>query len=206
MKNLNKNKILERWIANALGLEHYSTIMEDFKTFDIANDTKDFQKKFIYFYKVVFRKEKWLQKYFKFMQDSRGKKLEFEEVLRKISGNEGNIEVSFASKLLHTINPDKPIWDQNVLEKLHIDRSLNGETRDEKIKDAVNKYTKLEKKYKKILSERKIQDYIDFFDKLAPSYKDISEIKKVDFLFWSIRDKDTSKYYELDDDIFEDIM
>ena len=63
---------------------------------------------------------KYYAVYFNFMEKYKTKDVIFEEVLRYFHSSFGRIEASFSSKLMATINPDKPVWDEFVLKNLGI--------------------------------------------------------------------------------------
>ena len=53
-------------------------------------------------------------------------------ILNEIYQKTGNIEGSFTSKLLATINPNLPIWDQYVLKNIGL--KVKETSKEEKIK------------------------------------------------------------------------
>lgn len=50
----------------------------------------------------------------------------------------GNVEASFASKMIATLHPDKPIWDSLVLARLGL--MFKGMTAQAKLENAVEVY------------------------------------------------------------------
>ena len=97
----------------------------------------------------------------------------------------GNIEPSFSSKMLATIIPSKPIWDQYVVQKLNM--KLGGKSKEEKLENAIVLYDNIEKWYEDYLLTSNARECIETFDQLLPDYKHISNIKKIDSILWSIR-------------------
>lgn len=57
------------------------------------------------------------------------------DVLREMHEFTGNVEASFASKMIATLHPDKPIWDSLVLARLGL--MLKVPTAQAKLENAV---------------------------------------------------------------------
>ncbi len=83
-------------------------------------ENPEFQKKFNAFYRIR-RDEAWRSEFYQLMEDFRKKDDPyFGEVLLRLHQRTGQIEPSFASKMLATLNADMPIWDSNILRVLHL--------------------------------------------------------------------------------------
>ena len=98
----------------------------------------------------------------------------------------GNIEASFSSKMIATIDPDKPIWDQYVLQNLGME--LTGKTQAEKLAYAVTLYAAIENWYADYLLTEEARENIRLFDQILPDYRWVSDVKKIDCLLWSKRE------------------
>ena len=96
------------------GLKKYLSLQESLKKVDISNN-RDFQKRFNHFYRVR-RNNDWQSQFYKLLQSHKNNKISFSDALKKIHKNTGRFEASFASKLVATIHPDKPVIDKFVLE------------------------------------------------------------------------------------------
>ncbi len=140
----------------------------------------DFQRKYKGFYRVR-RGSDWCGAYFSLMELARRDKLDFEAVLCRMAMQLGRIEASFASKLVATIVPRKPVIDRFVLESfgLQLPR-YNSAHRKEEI---VSIYKQLGKEYKRL----KLGVYIrKRFDEIFP-LSGIKALKKIDLVLWQIR-------------------
>ena len=165
------------------GVEKYADIMQTFPSVNVATD-KNFQRKFNGFYRVR-RNEEWQNYYYAIMQKGKINKLSFEEVLFELYMKTGKVESSFASKLLHTLNNEMPIWDKFVLQNLGLKMPIcQGE---KKIEHAVRIYQEIIVWYEKALSVSEVNQKILEFDELFPEYKWFSKTKKLDFLLWQMR-------------------
>ena len=102
----------------------------------------------------------------------------------KLLHKTGNIEASFSSKLLATINPNIPIWDQYILKNLN--KELNENTKEERLHNEIKLYDEIVEWVNGFLNESVVKKYIAAFDKVITTYK-MTDIKKIDYILWSIR-------------------
>lgn len=98
----------------------------------------------------------------------------------------GNIEASFSSKMLSTINADMPIWDHYVVRNLCL--NMKGKTKEDQLNCGVNLYDQIIKWYKEFLQTENGSDCIAEFNRSLPGYVWMIDVKKIDFYLWSIRD------------------
>lgn len=168
---------------NRKSVEKYAYIIKNFEKTNVQTD-KEFQKKFNGFYRVR-RNTEWQKIYYTMMENGKSKPLTFEEILRELYSKTGRVEASFASKLLHTLRADMPIWDKFVLQNLGKKMPVcQGE---EKIKNAVRIYGEIADWYKQVLQTESVQKKIAEFDEVFPEYEWFSQTKKLDFIIWQIR-------------------
>lgn len=66
----------------------------------------------------------------------------FGDVLREMHELTGNVEASFTSKMIATLHPDKPIWDNLVLARIGL--RLSGTTAQTKLENAVELYGQID--------------------------------------------------------------
>ncbi len=123
--------------------------------------------------------------YFNFMEKYKTKDVIFEEVLRYFHSSFGRIEASFSSKLMATINPDKPVWDEFVLKNLGITKPATYSKN--RIEKTVAVYKQIEYFYDEFLQTMECQELVAIFDMHFPNTK-ITKSKKVDLLLWQNRD------------------
>lgn len=147
---------------------------------------KEFQDIYKDFYGInLYRKNVsgWSKKYFDLMFLNYGVKgVSFSQLYVELYNKTKIKEHSFASKMLHTINNNNPIWDshvQNSLTKLGCDFSKsNGLDAD------IYNYHIICKWMKKYLKTEECKNNIKAFDLLLPELKGIHRIKKIDFLLY----------------------
>lgn len=174
---LNAHELLQEKLARSLGLDGYAAIMQGKD--DI--DSPDFQRKFNGFYRVR-RNGEWRTIYYDLFKKARNQHWSFAQIITEIYRSTGNVEASFSSKMLATIDPDKPIWDQFVLKGLGL--KLKGTTPEEKLHNAIALYRRIEKWYADYLLTEEARQNIAEFDRILPDYTWLSDTKKIDFLLW----------------------
>ena len=184
MLHLDAGHILETQLARSLGLDKYAYIIQTVQQKDISSYA-GFQRIFNSFY-TVRRNTEWRECYYKLFERAKKEHYTFADVIGCLYVETGNVEASFTSKMISAINPDKPIWDQYVLENLGLE--LTGKTPRERISNAIAIYDSIEKWYKDYLLTREAQENVQEFDRRLPSYKWITAIKKIDYLLWGNRD------------------
>ena len=148
-----------------------------------APENPEFQKKFNAFYRVR-RDEAWRSEFYQLMEDFRKKDDPyFGEVLLRLHQRTGQIETSFASKMLATLDANMPIWDSNILRVLHL--KLTGTTPELKISNAVVLYDKIRRWYQDFLQTETARIILQRFDREFPEFTDMSPTKKIDFVLWA---------------------
>ncbi len=175
---INATEILQAQLARSLGLDKYAEIMRGDPT------SPSFQRAFNGYYRIR-RNDEWRKHYFALFLRARTEDLDFSQIITALCLATGNVEASFSSKMMATIDPAKPIWDQYVLQNLGLE--LTGKTQEEKLKNAILLYGAIEKWYLDYLTTAEAHENLHAFDLLLPEYKWISDVKKIDCLLWSKR-------------------
>ena len=171
------------WENIAIGAAKYDFIMAKFTKTDVSKD-EEFQKRFTGFYRIRRSKELFLEKYYSYMESLKGKTVSFEDIIKKVYTFKGSIEPSFSSKMLATLNPNMPVWDQYVLANAKIDapRPYNVT-----IDKCVETYRKVVNFYVNLLKTDTAEEMVRLFDSKLPKYKHFTTIKKIDLMFWQKR-------------------
>ena len=99
----------------------------------------------------------------------------------------GNIEASFSSKMLATVDVNKPIWDRYVASNLCL--NLKGKTKDEQLECAIDLYNQMICWYEDFVKTENGKECIAEFNKILPDYAWMSDVKKIDFYLWSKRER-----------------
>jgi hypothetical protein len=165
------------------GVQKYAEILQSFSKVNVETD-REFQKKFNGFYRVR-RNVQWQNVYYGIMEKGKTQPLSFEIVLRELYQKTGRVEASFASKLIHTLNNDMPIWDKFVLQNLEKKiLACNGE---KKIEYSIRIYEEIIAWYKEAFQTSEIKQKLLDFNQVFPEYVCFSQTKKLDFLLWQMR-------------------
>lgn len=179
--SIDPNTVVEKLIAKGLSIDYYKELMEDVKYVNVSLDT-NFQKKFNYFYKIR-RDEHWRKVYYNLFEECKIKSdISFKEIIINLYDSTENIEASFSSKILATLKPEMPIWDQYVLKYYGL--SLKSKTKGERLLEAINVYDEIITCYDKLLTKDTAKESIRIFDLNMPNYQWLSDIKKIDFIIW----------------------
>lgn len=168
------------------GLVKYIDIMELLHKTDVSKN-KEFQKLYNHFYRMRQRKPEFYHIYFDFMEKNKSNatSLTFKDVFFYIQKETNRCEASFSSKLLATLNPDKPVWDMFVLENLGAKKiHASAKNREQKIIEA---YQQICQWYHDFLGCEEASLIIQIFDELFPSVN-ITDIKKIDLFLWQHRE------------------
>lgn len=130
------------------------------------------------------RKPEYYQMYYDYYGRNEKNKdiLTFEDVFFYIKKEKGRCEVSFSSKLLAIINPNKPVWDSFVLENLGI-KKIYPKDREKKI---VAVYHQICDWYEQFMKTEEADLIIEVFDELYPN-TNITNLKKIDLFLWQNR-------------------
>lgn len=189
-------KVTEKQIMSLeVGLLQYTYIQRNFK-----KDDEDFRDVFTDFYLTSQARMRNVEN-----------RVPFFELMKKTKPNDslitiveklykslpiGMYEFSFATKLLHTINTNSPIYDSKVYKYLRNDEKVDlWDIHQKKFDSAGKEMTKLEKIdhnwielnnwYSSFLKTVTFKNWIAWFDKSFPKFASISNIKKVDFIIFS---------------------
>ena len=174
------------WSQIQEAIDDYTWIMKNLQT---TND--DFKRKFAHFYKVNLGiKNKDDKKYFFILlKDSlKINNDNYSDVLDKLSKKTGRNEMSFASKIVATVNPDLPVIDKIVLRHLLISRPSYSNLIYRKEK-SVSIFKEIEAAYNEFLNTTKGKKLIHTFNSRIKQQRNfkITNIKKLDFILWQTR-------------------
>ena len=181
---INPNKVMQERIAVSVGLDKYDYIMRQFYKVNVSSDN-DFQRIFDGFYRVR-RNDEWRKCFYDLFEGSKKCSSTFEQILKEIYDQTGRVEASFSSKMLATIDSDKPIWDRYVLQNLQITFPVLKD-KQKQMEVIIDTYHDIENWYQNFMQRDNAKECIEKFNEMLPDYRHISDIKKIDFFLWSAR-------------------
>jgi hypothetical protein len=182
---MNRQQIIQAIEKAKRGIAQYIEIMEMVAIVDVSK-SPEFQKKYNAFYRVRQRSTEWYKCYYFFMQKSKNDPPSFNQVIDQLNVSLGRYEPSFSSKLVATLNPEKPIWDAHVINYTGHKAPLY--TAGNKIEAAKTVYASIERWYEKFVNSPDGEFCIQVFDDIVCEHEKITDLKKIDFILWQIRD------------------
>ena len=166
-----------------IGMKKYKRIMDSLYWTDVSID-KDFQRAFNDFFVMRSRKSEYYDRFYSFLEQKKDKGVTFEETLDYLKESEGALELSFSSKLIHVINPNRPIWDKIVAEN-HFKMKLpsyGGDTSDRQRK-IIRLYHEYCSRFYEFLDSADGQTILRLFNDKYP-HTGFTNAKKIDFIMW----------------------
>lgn len=182
----NRSAILKR--IDIQMLNTYIWIQENLHRRNVETDA-EFQSIYSKYYGMLrFTSGEYRKEYFCLLEQlKKQKNMSFEELSKKLYSVDQRHELSFISKMMHTVDTSKPIFDSRVKNVLELPHAYYGNlsakiARDQKTLD------KIAQAYETLLQTEGIQEMLKEMDKLIPG-KHISQEKQLDFILWSIKDR-----------------
>lgn len=175
-------------------INKYKKIMEIINQKDPFDD-EEFRKLFNGFYRIRQKSKKWYDDFYTAFKMCKYEHMDFKNTMEVLNDKTGEIHPSFCSKIIATLNPNKPVWDKYVLQWMGI--ILKKHKSDSECIDYYSKiYQEIEDEYKKHLNDKNVREALDRFDTLVPEGKELTYIKKLDFILWSNRNDRTVSIFE----------
>lgn len=186
------------------GHDNYFSIMNLIANPSIdVSSNKEFQKAYSGYYFPAQVDQRFKDFYFSYMQECRINPPSFAEILQHIYDYSGEVHYSFASKLLHTLEPSCPVLDRHVMRLLGFQlmsgqyiKNSDPNYKSKKDRDASKRiayyctvFEAVVSEYRKYENEPFMQEAIKQFDALSPIFKCIPYTKKVDMLLFRLRNE-----------------
>ena len=172
MLYLNPHRIIEARIAESMGFDKYKMIIENVRKVDVSADL-DFQRTYNGFYRIR-RNAEWRAAYYGLFEEIKNSNPTFEQIIRTLYRDTGNIEASFSSKMLATVDVNKPIWDRYVASNLCL--NLKGKTKDEQLECAIDLYNQMICWYEDFVKTENGKECSAEFNKILPDYAWMSDV------------------------------
>lgn len=175
-------------------INKYKKIMEIINQKD-PFDNEEFRKLFDGFYRIRQKSKKRYDDFYSVFKMCKYEHMDFKKTMEVLKEKTGEIHPFFCSKIIATLDPNKPVWDKYVLQWVGIIlKKPNDKNK------CINYYSKIyqeiEEEYKKHLNDKNVREALARFDTLVPEGKELTEIKKLDFILWSNRNDRTVSIFE----------
>jgi hypothetical protein len=165
------------------GLESYCRIQKDLTTTDVSCD-RGFQRRFNAFYRVR-RNADWRSAFYSLLERQKVGPQPFAEVLRALSSATGRVEASFASKLVASVDPCKPVIDSYVLRNVGFSLLRYG-TVEARLARCVEVYGNLGERFAEFLATEQGRYLVARFEECYP-HRQLTPVKMLDLVLWKTR-------------------
>lgn len=165
-------------------IRDYLWLIEQVRGRDVRTDP-DFQRRYNHFWRVR-KGATWRAAYYDLLERAKTTDTDFEAALRAIHERTGRIEASFCSKLVATLDPDRPVVDAFVLRFFGL--RLPYAYQDDRIARTIDVYRRVAAGVHAIVRSEAMPEIRAAF---AGRYPDasLSDVKMVDFVLWRIREE-----------------
>ena len=197
---MNKITEISEWIENhsteiIKNIDQESVDVYNFlkKEFNESNVNENYLFQFVFrsFYRIdnagltpEFKKE-----YFEILEENRNEKqFDFEKVLRRLYSfpnrkGQNTLQFSFVTKMFNTIDDIMPIYDSEVAKMFSMSRPYQAEF-EIKLDKYLDQLDTIQNGYEKITEQNLLPKTVGLFDREFKN-NNLSEMKKLDFIFWS---------------------
>lgn len=186
MIDLEKATLIVKRNEISRGIEKYKYFQDRLYETDVSNN--DFyQKEFRTFYQMRrFYNNQFAEGFFSLLEMAKRKKeIDFQYVFQSMKEIQGTYEISFSSKLLHTIDPSNPIWD-SIVTRNHFGIKPPNSSCNNKTDACIAKYHRYRDEFYQYLNSEEGIALIKIFDQQYPN-SGIHNVKKIDFILWQDR-------------------
>lgn len=156
---------------------------------NITNNTK-----FIKGYKDYWRMnaarldQDFFDKYFGYLEkNKKNQRITLLDVVYFLHSNaQQGVQFSFASKLVHMVNPHKPIYDKMIRCFYFLPDFSSKRSYNDKIDTIDKNYKFLENEYKRVIDNNILDSSINSFYEKFGRREDITYVKVIDDLIWAL--------------------
>ena len=165
-------------------LNTYYWLQDNLHLKDVSSDA-EYKRKFAGYYRMRFVSQKYRDSFFSLFEAIKNDtELSFVDVAKQLFQVDGRHEFSFISKMLHTIDPNRPIYDSQVDQALQIHRTYEPNI-ELKIRQDEEILKQISFVYQRLEASAEMVEPLAAFDQIIPS-RSMSITKKLDFLLWAL--------------------
>lgn len=178
----NQTAIMKK--LNPKVLATYCWLQDNLHKRNVAVDT-EYRKKFSGYYRMRFVSQEYRDQFFELFEEIKSESSpSFRVVSQKLFQVDGKHEFSFITKMLHTIEPSRPIYDSQVDIALEIHRYYQPNF-EEKLRQDEHILAQISAAYRELASSPGMIELLAEFDKIIPGHT-MSAEKKIDFILWAL--------------------
>ena len=183
LKILNNQKAIIEKLPPKM-LNTYYWLQDNLYLRNVSSDA-EYKRKFSGYYRMRFVSKQYRDRFFSLFEAIKNDtKLSFVDVAKQLSQVDGRHEFSFISKMLHTIDPNRPIYDSQVDQALQIHRTYEPNI-ELKIRHDEEIIKQISFVYQRLEASAEMVEPLAAFDQIIPS-RSMSITKKLDFLLWAL--------------------
>ncbi len=165
-------------------IKTYYWLMDNLHTRDVSADA-EYRRKFAGYYRMRFVSQEYRDAFFALFEKTKTEKApSFEAVSTELFSVDQKHEFSFISKMLHTIDSSRPIYDSQVHNALRIHRQYYSDF-SKKLQQDSKILKEISATYHDLESSPKMDDILSAFNRIMPERK-MSVEKKLDFILWAL--------------------
>ena len=181
----NEEIILAR-ISDSM-MEKYFWLEEHLYKCNVAA-SEEYQRKFAHYYRMRFVSKEYRQAFFALFETVKYQKgVSFEAVSRQLYPIDGKHEFSFITKMLHTIDTSRPIFDSQVKAALEINRTYEPDF-EKRLRLDIRILHQISEQYQVLVTSDQVQEILAEIDRRSNPRK-MSTEKKLDFILWGLGGK-----------------
>ncbi len=193
--NQNIDRILGS-VDEGLDIRTYLTLMGRFRNVNVVENT-EFQAKYCKYWRLYGAglSQSFRASYFELMEGIRGRPIpnigEVTSILYEVPSNKNGrktIQFSFASKLLHTLDPHQPIYDSMVATFYRFSVPAPTKSFEARLRSFLSFYDFLCTEYKNVLGNELLQQSITRFRHQFSLPSEYTDEKIIDTLVWRAMD------------------
>ena len=178
----NQSAILEKLDEKVLS--SYFWLMDNLHTRNIAAD-EEYRRRFGGYYRMRFVSEKYRDAFFElFEQIKEQPEFSFCEAAYRLLEVDGKHEFSFITKMLHTIDPSRPIYDSQVDAALKLRRTYQPDL-GKKLQQDDAILARLSSVYRELSEAQELSGLMSIMDNVVPG-RTMAVSKKIDFILWAL--------------------
>ena len=166
------------------GVQKYIYLRRRLYEVDVSSDS-EYQKTFNGFFRMRQRSADFYRDFYNWMEQHKNTGVNFNDTLTYFYETHHRLEISFSSKLVALIDPQKPIWD-SVVTTGHFGLKVPYMYTKNRLQIAISKYDTYCSLYDVYMKTNSAKNMISEFDRMYPN-STITDVKKLDFMLWSIR-------------------
>ncbi len=182
-----KEKILDILEKDQLkkGIEKYTFLQNNLYCVNVATN-EEYKNNYKSFYRIARKGRTFCDQYFVIMENLKNiKNIDFETIFDQVYTIKNTNEISFSSKMLHSINSNFPIWD-SIVTKGHFKINVPYYKYKANKNLLCEKYIEYTSQFEQYKLSNNGKMLINLFNKKFPNIN-ISDTKKIDFILWQDR-------------------